>query len=64
MGESRKCAMRDAEGRLHLIWRFLPLAGAVIWGSLCITNNLWYDEAYSMPATPVTSVMRTKTYMS
>lgn len=47
MGESRKCAMKDAEGRLHLIWRFLPLAGAVIWGSLCITNNLWYDEAYS-----------------
>lgn len=31
----------------HFIWRFLPLAALVIWGSLCVTDNLWYDEAYS-----------------
>ena len=31
----------------RLLWRFLPAAALLIWGALCITNNLWYDEAYS-----------------
>lgn len=31
----------------HNIWRFLPAFALVVWGLLCITNNLWYDEAYS-----------------
>ena len=30
-----------------LLWHGLPVAALVIWGSFCITNNLWYDEAYS-----------------
>ncbi len=28
-------------------WRVLPFIGVLVWGALCITNNLWYDEAYS-----------------
>lgn len=31
----------------HFWWRLLPIVGLFIWGALCITNNLWYDEAYS-----------------
>lgn len=31
----------------HFWWIALPIAGLVIWGALCITNNLWYDESYS-----------------
>lgn len=31
----------------HNIWKFMPLVALLVWGSLCITNNLWYDEAYS-----------------
>lgn len=30
-----------------LLWHGLPVAALVIWGAFCITNNLWYDEAYS-----------------
>ena len=29
------------------LWHFLPVAALVLWGALCITNQLWYDEAYS-----------------
>ena len=25
----------------------MPVLGVIIWGAFCITNNLWYDEAYS-----------------
>lgn len=39
--------MSDSEKRQHIFWRFMPLAALVVWGSLCVTNNLWYDEAYS-----------------
>lgn len=31
----------------HFLWRFLPLIAFIIWGALCVTRNLWYDEAYS-----------------
>lgn len=31
----------------HFWWKVLPFVGVVVWGALCITNNLWYDEAYS-----------------
>ena len=33
--------------RQNLIWHGLPIVALVVWGALCITNNLWYDEAYS-----------------
>ncbi len=29
------------------MWVLLPLAGLVLWGGYGITENLWYDEAYS-----------------
>lgn len=32
---------------IHIWWNVLPLVGLVLWGALGITNNLWYDEAYS-----------------
>lgn len=28
-------------------WNALPFIGILVWGAFCITNNLWYDEAYS-----------------
>lgn len=28
-------------------WHALPIVGLLLWGLLCITNHLWYDEAYS-----------------
>ncbi|MDR0963779.1 MAG: hypothetical protein LBM60_04090 [Clostridium sp.] len=31
----------------HFWWCILPFIGWLIWGALAITNNLWYDEAYS-----------------
>ncbi len=31
----------------HLFWNILPFIGLLIWGTLCLSNNLWYDEAYS-----------------
>lgn len=39
--------MKNAAKRQTMIWHLLPIAGLVIWGALCLTNNLWYDEAYS-----------------
>lgn len=33
--------------RQKLIWHGLPIVAFIVWGALCITNNLWYDEAYS-----------------
>lgn len=39
--------MTDREKWKNIIWHGLPLAGLVLWGALCVTNNLWYDEAYS-----------------
>lgn len=31
----------------HILWIVLPYMGLIVWGALCITNNLWYDEAYT-----------------
>lgn len=31
----------------HFWWKILPLVGIVVWGAFCLSNNLWYDEAYS-----------------
>lgn len=31
----------------HIFWKILPFLGLVIWGALCVTNNLWYDEGYT-----------------
>lgn len=30
-----------------VLWHGLPVVALFIWGAFCITNNLWYDEAYS-----------------
>lgn len=30
-----------------VLWHGLPVAALILWGAFCITNNLWYDEAYS-----------------
>jgi uncharacterized membrane protein len=32
---------------MHFWWCILPFVGWILWGALGITNNLWYDEAYS-----------------
>lgn len=43
--------MDDGAGRANyrrrILWHMLPVAAALIWGSLCMTDQLWYDEAYS-----------------
>jgi len=39
--------MDKIKSSTHFFWRFLPLAGLIIWGALAVTNNLWYDEGYS-----------------
>lgn len=31
----------------HIMWVFLPWLSLAVWGALCVTNNLWYDEAYT-----------------
>ena len=31
----------------HFWWNALPFVGALVWIAFCISNNLWYDEAYS-----------------
>lgn len=28
-------------------WHGLPVIALLIWGALCVTNQLWYDEAFS-----------------
>lgn len=35
------------EKRYHLLWNVLPVIALILWGALGITENLWYDEAYS-----------------
>lgn len=41
--------MNDRKTRdiYHILWEILPFAGVLLWGALCITNNLWYDEGYT-----------------
>lgn len=39
--------MKEKKINLHFWWKVLPLIGLVVWGAFGITNNLWYDEAYS-----------------
>lgn len=39
--------MLNTEKRQNFIWHALPVIALLVWGALCITNNLWYDEAYS-----------------
>lgn len=39
--------MQKTKLNYHFWWRVLPFAGLIVWGLLSITNNLWYDEAYS-----------------
>lgn len=39
--------MAGIESRQNFIWHALPIVALVVWGAMCITNNLWYDEAYS-----------------
>lgn len=37
----------NTEKKNTIIWHALPVVGLLVWGALCITDNLWYDEAYS-----------------
>lgn len=39
--------MVKTEKMQRFIWHLLPVLALFIWGALCVTNNLWYDEAYS-----------------
>lgn len=42
--------IRRAGGGLDLYgaaWYLLPLIGLVVWGSLSVSSNMWYDELYS-----------------
>lgn len=39
--------MAEIKSRQNFIWHALPIAALIVWGAMCITNNLWYDEAYS-----------------
>lgn len=39
--------MRKLRIDYHFWWKILPVVGLAVWGVLCITPNLWYDEAYS-----------------
>lgn len=39
--------MERTEKAQEIIWHGLPVLGLFLWGALCLTNNLWYDEAYS-----------------
>lgn len=39
--------MSDTAKRQNFIWHALPVLAFFIWGAFSITNNLWYDEAYS-----------------
>lgn len=31
----------------NIIWHLLPVVAILLWGALCLTDELWYDEAYS-----------------
>lgn len=39
--------MTKREKGIRFLWQLLPFAALTVWGALCITNQLWYDEAYS-----------------
>ncbi|MCM1568079.1 MAG: hypothetical protein NC081_01380 [Roseburia sp.] len=39
--------MTDREKLKNFIWHGLPVCALVVWGLLCLTDYLWYDEAYS-----------------
>ncbi len=39
--------MMNTEKKCVILWHVMPIVGLILWGALCITNNLWYDEAYS-----------------
>lgn len=39
--------MTDLAKRRTMIWHGMPVIGLILWGALCISDNLWYDEAYS-----------------
>lgn len=39
--------MIQIKSKQNFIWHALPVLSLVVWGALCMTNNLWYDEAYS-----------------
>ena len=44
---------------MELLWSVIPPIGIVLWGALCVTDNLWYDEAYSaaLVALPFTKML-------
>lgn len=39
--------MTEIKWKQNFIWHALPVIALIVWGAMCMTNNLWYDEAYS-----------------
>lgn len=39
--------MPKGEKTQNFIWHALPVLALAVWGVMGVTNNLWYDEAYS-----------------
>lgn len=33
--------------RWNILWHVMPAVAFFIWGTLCVTDQLWYDEAFS-----------------
>ncbi|MCM1113174.1 MAG: glycosyltransferase family 39 protein [Muribaculum sp.] len=40
-------SMEETKKWEQWLWKTLPAAAFLIWGALCITDQLWYDEAFS-----------------
>lgn len=36
-----------SEAGWNLWWHMLPVLSFLVWGALCVTDQLWYDEAFS-----------------
>ena len=32
---------------MNIVWHGMPFLALAVWGALCISNQLWYDEAFS-----------------
>lgn len=46
-GAVRKVNLQSQKKFCHFLWNLLPFLGLALWGTLCVTDNLWYDEGYT-----------------
>lgn len=49
-GKNQASAMKNRiqpDYRWNLWWHVIPVLSLFIWGALCVTDQLWYDEAFS-----------------